>query len=141
MLFDKQSLFCEDLAIGNTGEDLVSTNYIDLGPIEGTVTRNPGVGNTVPLLAMATEAVNNLTSVEAKVQMDTVTNFASPTVVATSGAIAVASLIAGYIFPIVWLPEGITERYLRIIFTKVGGTNPTTGKITAGIVAARQTNW
>jgi len=49
-----------------------------------------------------------------------------------------ADLVAGYQSPVITLPQGC-ERYIRLNYT-VTGTAPTTGKVTAGIVAGVQTN-
>jgi len=69
-----------------------------------------------------------------------VENFATPKEVA-SKTYLLAELTAGkeLSFPDSLL-EGTDERYVRLRYV-VTGTNPTTGAITAGVVAARQTNF
>ena len=59
--------------------------------------------------------------------------FGEPVELATSGAIAAADLVAGYTFPINFIPKG-NLGYRRLKYT-VSGT-ATAGKITAGVVAA-----
>jgi hypothetical protein len=72
-----------------------------------------------------------------QVQMDTTSAFGSPTTIATSETAALASLKAGYKFRIpAEIPEGATERYIRLYYD-ITGTAPTTGKVFAGVVAAR----
>ena len=88
-----------------------------------------------------TEAFNNLTSLTISVETDDNSSFSSATTVFTTTAIVLASLTAGYVLKqLVELPEGTNERYVRLKYT-VAGTAPSTGKVTAGIVAARQSNF
>lgn len=126
--------------------DAGSTNIIDLAAV-GTpwgATNGPrrdiGIGTSIPLSVHVMESFNNLTSLTISVQVDNDVAFGSPKTVATSGAIPLASLVAGYVFPFpAELPEGTDEQYLRLYYD-VTGTNPAAGKITAAIVAGRQTN-
>ena len=55
----------------------------------------------------------------------------------TTYTLAQLAVRAKYLLPDE-LPAGVNERYVRLKYT-VAGTAPTTGKITAGIVADRQT--
>lgn len=143
MIFDKENLFSEDQAIT---ADAASTNVIDLGapgtPANylGALKRDIGPGNPLELWISVSETFNNLTSLTITMQSDTADTFGSQTTFGTTLAIPLADLVAGYYvkFPAYW-PEGNTERYVRL-FYDVTGTAPSTGKITAGIVAARQTN-
>jgi hypothetical protein len=123
-----------------------STNQIDLrapGTAYGhsaPVRRDMGVGGSAALTVLVTEAFNNLTSLTVSLQIDNDPAFGSPTTVASSGAIPVASLVAGYQLPFPsGLPEGTTERYVRL-FYNIAGAAPTVGRIFAGFVAGRQTN-
>ena len=52
--------------------------------------------------------------------------------------VPLADLVAGYQIPVITLPKDV-KRYVRLNYT-VTGTAPTTGKVTAGIVAGVQTN-
>ena len=61
------------------------------------------------------------------------TPFASPTVVAQTAAIPVASLKAGYRFPLSGFPVGTSERFVRLNYV-VAGTM-TAGTITAAVTA------
>lgn len=126
--------------------DAGSTNIIDLGAA-GTpyghaagVRRDIGIGTSIPIILHVTEAFNNLTSLTVSVQVDDDAAFGSPKTVATSAAIPLTSLVAGYKFPFpAEIPEGTDERYLRLYYD-VTGTAPSTGKVIAAIVAGRQTN-
>lgn len=143
MIFDRQAMFSDGQAIT---ADAGSTDTIDLG-VTGTpyggvaLVRDVGKGTDVPISITVTETFNNLTSLQISVQTDDNTGFSSATTVQLTGVIPLASLVAGYTFQgIAMLPEGTKERYVRL-FYDITGTAPTTGKITAGIVAARQTNF
>lgn len=144
MIIDTQGLFSDGQAITATA---ASTNYIDLGATgtpygaSSALVRDVGKGCCIPLAISVPEAFNNLTSLQVSIETDDNTSFSSPTTVVLTGAIPLASLVAGYQFKAIYeLPEGTSERYVRLKYTVVG-TAPTTGKVTAAIVAARQTNF
>lgn len=138
MLFDN-NMFSEAQAVTATA---ASTNSWDfgangtpvgsLGPVVGDLGKSD-----IDVMVQVVEAFNNLTTLKVGVEMDDNSSFSSATTVASSETVALASLVAGYKFKIPCeIPEGTTERYVRLKYT-VAGTAPTTGKITAGIVAAR----
>ena len=145
MIFDNTLLFSDGQAI--TG-DARSTNTVDLGatgtPFGDTrkLIRDIGKGCCkVPLSISITETFNNLTSLEILLQVDDNSGSASPKTVARSGVLPPADLVAGkqIDFPD-YIPQGANEQYLSL-FYDVTGAAPTTGKITAGVVADRQTNF
>ena len=130
MIIDKENLFSENQAITGSA---VSTNLVDLGP------GDKGPGEELNLFVQVTEAFNNLTDLTVEVQTDDDAAFPAPVVVARSPAVAAAALTAGAeITGIRALPQGL-KRYLRLNYV-VTGTNPTTGKVTAGLTLGRQTN-
>lgn len=141
MIFDATLTFSSEQAIT---ADAASTNYIDLGatgtPYGGSaLVRDIGPGCCIPIAICVTAAFNTLTSLTIQLQVDDNTSFSSATTVA-SVTVPLADLTAGKIIEgLDWIPSGTDERYVRLNYD-VTGTNPTTGKITAGIVAARQTN-
>jgi hypothetical protein len=137
MILDQNALFSDAQAVI---ADAPSTNYYDLG-LPGIAAynsvqlkRNIGKGGHVPLLIQVVEDFNTLTSLEIIVQTDEDPAFGSAKNV-MSVTVPLAELVAGFISPIDKLPRGIVERYLRVYYNVVG-TNPTLGKITAGIVGA-----
>lgn len=137
MILDNQTLFSDAQAVTASA---ASTNILNLAPRATGLAFDVGRGVNVPLMIKVTEAFNNLTSLTVSIQTDDNVGFASPTTIATTPAIPLASLLAGYVFPIDFLPRGISEQYLRLYYT-VAGTAPTTGKITAGItLSGPQTN-
>lgn len=141
MIFDKTTLFSDAQAIT---ADAVSTNVIDLlatGTVYGAasaLTKDVGKGQALKLHIQVVEAFNTLTSLTISVQCDSVENFATPKTL-VSETILLADLIAGKTSNIMAVPAGTDERYLRLNYD-VTGTNPTTGKITAGLVMGSQTN-
>lgn len=142
MIFDKTLLLSDAQAITATAP---STNTIDLlatGRVYGAaadLTRDVGKGQKITLLAQVVETFNNLGTLTITIECDTADTFGSAKAVA-SQTIPLADLAAGKTFSIMYVPPGVDERYLRLNYTVAGGTTPTAGKVTAGIVAAVQTN-
>lgn len=129
MIFDQQTMFSDAQAI--TG-DAVSTNTVDLGPINAGIVRDIGNGKPIPIRVQVVDDFDKLTSLNVSLQVDDNDAFSSPKTVWTSGEIALASLKAGYAFTIDYVPRGTDERYLRLSYD-VTGTDPDNGAITAGI--------
>lgn len=143
MILSADEIFSDGQAITATAG---STNVIDLqaaGTPYGSAAAlivDVGKGGEIPVNVTVVEDFNNLTSLQVSVEVDDNAAFSSATTVASGPAVAAASLVAGYQFPFpACLMEGVKERYVRLKYTVVG-VAPTTGKVTAGIVAARQTN-
>jgi hypothetical protein len=141
MIFDRTTQFSLAQAIT---ADAASTDTIDLGatgtPYRQTqLVRDIGGGERPFLSIAVVETFNNLTSLNITVQVDDNTAFSSPRTVARSPEYLLAELAVGktYVLPD-HLPRGTNERYVRL-FYDITGTAPTTGKITAGIVAGRET--
>lgn len=135
MILDKTLTFSENQAITATA---ISTNVIEF-PDNGTVIyeaaaipRNLGPGNELPLLIQVTESFNTLTSLTITLESSAAAGLTSSTVHWTSGAIPLASLVAGYKAKIRIMPDGVLGKYLGLRYT-VAGTDPTTGKVTAAL--------
>jgi len=143
MIMDASLLFSDGQAVTATA---ASTNVIDLGATgtifgaSSAVVRDIGAGSRVPLVITVTESFNNLTSIIVTIETDDNSSFSSATTVWTSPTYTLAQLATGakYLLPDMF-PVGVNERYVRLKYT-LAGTTPTTGKITAGVVLARQTN-
>ena len=120
MLLDAHSLFSENQAITASA---ASTNVVKFGKGELTY---------VPLLIQVTQSFATLTSLTIKIQTAVDAAFTTPVDLASS-TIAAASLTAGTVVPINYIPSG-NLGYIRIYYT-VTGSNATAGKITAGVVA------
>lgn len=142
MIFSKQQLFSDQQAI--TG-DAVSTNVIDLGATSipphdaAALTRDIGIGSKIPLLIQVTEDFNNLTSLEISLEKDTVSAFSSAETI-WSETILLADLVKGARPVIETITAKTDQQYLRLNYN-VTGTNPSTGKITAGITMGNQNEY
>ncbi len=128
MILDTQNLFSNAQAITASA---ASTNYIDFGNA-----REIAYGTPLELLIQVVEDFATCTSVTFALQTDDNASFSSPTTLATTAAIPVADLVAGYRPSLKYIPKG-NERYMRIYYT-VAGADATAGKVTSGIVAANQ---
>lgn len=131
MIYDKLNTFGTDQAVTVTAP---STDSLDLGV-------NPrGIGNGEPLelVIVVTEAATAAGAATVTVDLETDDNagFASPAVVASSGAIGKAALTAGTEVLRVKVPLGV-ERYLRVNYTVATGPL-TAGRFTAFLAHDRQ---
>ncbi len=140
MIFDSTNLFSDAQAITASA---VSTNVIDLGATDtpkyaaNAITRDLGKGNPIDLRIQVVTDFATLTSLVATVQTSVDEAFTSPVNVLASPAVPVASLVAGYVFPIQWVPRGTLLRYVRLNYT-VAGSDATAGAVTAGFVFASE---
>lgn len=138
MIFDSTNLFSDAQAVTASA---ASTNVIDLGATDtpkhaaAAIVRDIGKGTPIQLRVQVVANFNTLTSIVVGVQTDTADSFGSATTVLSSPAVPLASLVAGYVFPITIVPRGTLERYVRLYYT-VAGTAATLGQITAGFVFA-----
>jgi hypothetical protein len=142
MIFSKEQTFSEKQAI--TG-NAVSTNVIDLGT-PGTVLKAPaalvrdiGKGRPIPIAIQVTADFNTLDSLTVGVQTSNAEGFGGSPVTVASTVLPLAALTAGKKYALQFVPLDVKQRYVRLTYT-VGGSNPSTGSITAGIVKAVQTN-
>lgn len=126
MILDEQALFSNNQAIT---ADAASTNAVKLGAGEFAS------GTPIPIFIQVTEAFNNLTSLEIKVQTAADAAFTTPVTLA-SQTILLANLTKGAESSLIFLPKG-NLGFVRLYYD-VTGTAPSTGKILAGIVAGHQ---
>lgn len=138
MILDDQNTLSNDQAITATA---ASEDYIDLGPIDSTLTREMGYGVPLDMLIQVTEAfaAAGAATLTIDLEVDDNTGFSSATTVWTSGAIGKATLIQGYQALLQYVPKGVNERYLRLNYTVATGPM-TAGKITAAIGSGGHTN-
>lgn len=112
----------------NVTADAASTNLIDLGAT-GTVlgapaalVRDIGKGTPVKIVVqLDTAAGGTSPTVDVTLQMDTTSAFSSPTTIATAPQKAAGA--AGDRIALYWVPDGTSERYIRLHYN-VGGTSP-----------------
>ena len=142
MILDVQNLFSDKQSL-TPATPILSTNTIDLGttgvsPILGQLpARDVGQGEPLDLLVQVVETATGGTSVVAAViQADDEALTSNVEVLAQSGVVPLASLVAGYQFKVPFIPIGITKRFLGVRYTTAGTF--TAGQVTAGIVADRQ---
>lgn len=121
MILDEQGLFSNNQAVTGTA---VSENVLDLG------SREVSFGTPVPIFIQVTETFNNLTSLSIKVQTSADENFGTAADLIEQTILA-ADLTKGAQSTIKFLPKG-NLGYMRLVYT-VTGTNPSKGKILAGI--------
>lgn len=144
MILNMNLLLAENQAVTATA---ISQNVIQwpanrIAPGElAAITRNLGAGTPIPLLIQVVEAFATLTSLT--ITLETADNAALSTnavVLASSGAIPAAALIAGHRPTFTrFLPDGVMKAFLGLRFT-VGGSNATAGKITAALATEAQSN-
>ena len=132
MLLDMETLFSNAQAVTATG---ASTNVIHtaFGKL-----KEISFGTPLPLLIQVVEDFAGCTSVKVAVQTSATEDFAEVVTLAETAAIPVAELVAGYKFPINFMPKG-NLGYTRLYYT-VNGT-ATAGKIDAGVVAGHDNSY
>lgn len=132
MILDRETQVSDGQAITATA---VSTDTIDLG-VAG---RDISNAEHFSPFAQVRAAFNNLTSLEFQIIESANANLSSHVVLATTGAIPLASLVAG---AVIQLPKQLPRTSLRFLGFRyvVAGTAPTAGSVDAGFVMALQTN-
>lgn len=140
MIFDRTLLFSNAQAITASA---ASTDIVDLGATgrvygaAADLSRDIGKGQQIPIDIQVVEAFNTLTSLTIAIQCATDAAFTTPKNVQQQ-SLLLAELTLGRVSSMVIVPPGLNLRYMRIFYTVVG-TNPTLGKVTAGVVAGVQT--
>ena len=141
MIFSQQLIFSDQQAVTATA---LSENVIDLGTMgrvhgaAADLPRDIGKGTKIPILVQVTEDFATLTSLTISIRSADVVDVSTGRAHAQQ-TIPVADLVAGTQLAIDVLPNQINGRYLGLQYA-VNGSDATTGKITAGIVYAVQTN-
>lgn len=129
MILDEQNIFSDNQKITASCE---STNVLNFGK------RELAFGTPVELFIQASETFNNLTSLTISVQTSDDEAFSAP-VDLIEQTMLLDELKAGSVSTIKFLPKG-NLGFMRLYYT-VAGTQPTTGKIVAGIVDAIQESY
>ncbi|GGE29940.1 hypothetical protein GCM10011360_17500 [Primorskyibacter flagellatus] len=136
MILNKNLILAENQAITATAisQNVIRWNETGVVPLEaGQIVRNIGSGTEVPLLIQVTQTFLTLTSLTITIETSDAADLTSSTVLASSGAIPLASLIAGFRPAFTrFVPDATMLDYFGLRFT-VGGSNATAGKITAAV--------
>lgn len=148
MMIDKETLLSDSQDLAQVAGTYVSTNSIDLGAagtVPGGFQARGGPGHDIgrsPKAKILVQVDESFVGATATVKVDLITsasaNLGTPTILESTQAIPVATLIAGYQFRLA-LPVGVTQRYLGVQYTIATATT-TAGKCTAALVLDRQTN-
>lgn len=139
MILDATLTFSENQAVTATAISENVIKLVDAGTVYGesaAITRDLGAGNPLPIAIQVTEDFATCTSVTITIETSAAAALTSSTVLATSGAIPVASLVAGYKAPLRFFPEGDLLDYVGIRYT-VAGSDATAGTITAALATVR----
>ena len=136
MILDKRALLSDKQAITATANSTDVYDLLETGVMyDGVqIKRNMGKGGYIPFLVQVNEDFNTLTSLTFIFQTATDSAFTVPTDV-FQVVVPLAQLKKGFILPVDKIPRGLMQRFFRMRYV-VGGTNPTTGQVTAGVVAA-----
>ena len=146
MQLDAQCLFSDDQDLSQVAATYLCSNSYDLGvagvdALGNTIIKDLGRGNVPHLLVQVTETFTSggAATVDFQLITDSVEGLDStPLVIASTGAIGYATLVAGYQARLT-IPAGITERFIGVQYVIAGATT-TAGKATAGLIALAQTN-
>lgn len=141
MILDNTEIFSDQQIVTTTAP---STNVLDLGAA-GTmyggaaVVRDSGKVMDIPLFVVLTQGFAGGTSLQVSIEQATDAAFTTPVTLLSGPVVLTAALTVGKQLAVPSrIPEGATMQFIRLKYTVVGTF--TTGKISAGIAAARQTN-
>jgi hypothetical protein len=145
MIFDKTLQFSDQQAVTATAASTNALDFLAMGRAYGhaaDLPRDVAKSANIPLLIQVTETFDTAAedgTLKIDIELDSTDTF-TPDKTITIGTFTEAELVAGFQVPWTLLPQGINLRYARLKYTVGGAGNFTAGKITAGIVAAVQTN-
>jgi hypothetical protein len=147
VLLDKQNMLSIGQALTTAGTPVLSTNTIDLGvagtmPQGGSPIRDIGRGTEIDILVQVDTTFTSAGAATLFVELvmaDDAALTSNLVVLQQTGVIALATLVAGYQFRLRGIPQGVSKRFLGLRYNPTA-FDFTAGKITAGIVDARQSN-
>lgn len=143
-MLDLQNLLSDAQAIAGAAGTYVSTNKLNVNggtpgfttdTLGNTLENDPGKSPEVDVLFTVVEAFAGGDSVNAQIGYDNDAAFGSPTILQTTGAIPIATLVPGYQFRLS-LPPGraAADIYLGAQYVTLGAGAMTAGKITAAVI-------
>lgn len=138
-IISAQEIYSDQQAITASA---ASTNVIDFGTpgtwVHATTPIVDDKGTSKICLGIqVTEDFDALTSLDIAFETDNNAAFASATEIFSQNVL-LADLVAGKKLPVRHIPFNTLEPYTRVNYT-VNGSNPTVGKITAGIIEFEST--
>lgn len=144
MILNKNLLLSDGQAITATAisENVIQwpANGIPVGEAAAIV-RNLGAGTPLPVLIQVIETFATLTSLTITIETaDNAALSSGAVVLASSGAIPAATLVAGHRPTFTrFMPDATLKEFFGLRYT-VGGSNATAGKITAAVATEAQAN-
>lgn len=137
MILNKNLLLSDMQAITSTAisENVIQWEAMGIPPYDAAaMVRNLGAGTPIPMLIQVTETFATLTSLTITIETaDNAALSSGAVVLASSGAIAAAALIAGYRPTFTrFVPDGTMKDFFGLRYT-VAGSAATAGKITAAV--------
>lgn len=150
MLLDVQNLFSDDQNLAQVAGTYLSTNSLDLGlpgtipaafQAVGSMYKNAAEQDFMAIMVQVTTTFTSGGAATLQVNLisDDAAALGSPTILHSTPAIALATLVAGYRFRI-GIPPRIAEQYLGIQYV-IGTATTTAGNVTAGLLFDRQGNY
>lgn len=138
MILDSTNEFSDAQGINAVVSTLNSTKYVDFGPLYKSIVSGAGM----KLYCKIHTAVTGGGSSTVNFQIQTADNSAfssGEVVIAATGAIAVATLVAGYEILLPNIPTHKMKRYCRLRYV-IGGDTTTAGAVDACLLIDKQTN-
>ena len=147
-MFDALTLFSndQDISAMNANDLLLCDKSVDLGvagtdALGNTVLKDVGRGMCPELLIQVTTAVTGAGGALVTFQLVEADNEALDSnlvILASTAAIAVTALVAGYQARLCCVPPGVSKRFIGVRFLNTIA-DLTAGKITAGLVIGKNT--
>ena len=128
MITDAQLRFSQAQSLIGAAAATLSTNVVDLL----SANSNPGMIDRARIYVTAKDTFVGGTSVQVDVLQSATADLATPDVLATSGAIAVADAATGDVLLDIHMPN-TSKQFLGLRYTTVG-TNTTAGSVDANVV-------
>lgn len=149
MPLDKQTLLSDNQAIAGAAGTYVSTNKIDTrggntnsgtsgfttDTLGNTLNNDPGKSPEVDILMTVTEQFAGGDSVSFQIGYDDAAAFSSPTILAQTPAIAIATLKPGYQARLALPPgQAAADIYLGAQYVTLGAGAMSAGKVTTAVI-------
>ena len=136
MILNANLILSENQAVTATAlsANVIAFNDTGTPPREGSaLERNLGSGTPIPMLMQVTEDFATLTSLTITLETSANEDMSSSTVLSSSGAILLATLVAGYRPSFTrHVPDALMSKYFAIRYT-VAGSAATAGKMSAAM--------